>query len=162
MDNKSLTNRPDLWGHYGIAREISVLTGRPLKPLSLMDTSVYKDLDPIDLKVEEDEKTFRYSCITVNQISVKKSPVNMRIRLTYCGMRPINLLADLTNYLMLELGQPMHAFDLGKVSKIIKTFSEPVNFLTLDGVERTIYTDTLMICDEKEPVAIAYYGWRAF
>lgn len=156
VDNKSLTNRPDLWGHYGIAREISVLTGRPLKPLSLMDTSVFKDLAPIDLKVKEDEKTFRYSCITVDQISVKKSPVNMRIRLTYCGMRPINLLADLTNYLMLELGQPMHAFDHGKVSKIrVKTFSKPVNFLTLDGVERTIDTDTLMICDEKEPVAIA-------
>lgn len=156
VDNKSLTNRPDLWGHYGIAREISVLTKRPLKPLEVFDTSIYNDLAAIDVKVEDTDKTFRYSCITVSNITKKKSPINMKIRLTYCGMRPINLLADLTNYLMLELGQPMHAFDNAKVSKIrVKTFTEPVIFLTLDGVERKIDTDTLMICDEKEPVALA-------
>lgn len=156
VDNKSLTNRPDLWGHYGIAREISVLTKRPLKPLDVMDTSVFKELSPIDVKVENTDKTFRYSCIAVSNIKVKKSPINMRIRLTYCGMRPINLLADLTNYLMLELGQPMHAFDYGKVSKIrVKTFNEPIEFRTLDGVDRKIDTDTLMICDDKEPVCVA-------
>lgn len=156
VDNKSLTNRPDLWGHYGIAREISVLTKRPLKPLEVMDTSIYKDLAKIDVKVENAEKCFRYSCITVSDIKKKTSPINMKIRLTYCGMRPINLLADLTNYLMMELGQPMHAFDNEKVSKIrVKTYPETVAFLTLDGVERKVDTDTLLICDEKEPVAIA-------
>ena len=156
VDNKSLTNRPDLWGHYGIAREISVLTKRPLKPLDVVDTSVFKDLSPIDVKVEDTDKTFRYSCIAVSNVKVKKSPINMRIRLTYCGMRPINLLADLTNYLMMELGQPMHAFDYGKVSKIrVKTFPEPIDFLTLDGVERKVDTNTLMICDDKEPICIA-------
>lgn len=156
VDNKSLTNRPDLWGHYGIAREIAVLTGRALKPLDLLDTTVFKALAPIDVKVEDNDKTFRYSCITVAGITKKKAPINMKIRLSYCGMRSINLLADLTNYLMLELGQPMHAFDNGKVSKIrVKTFSEPINFKTLDGTERKIDTDTLMICDEKEPAAVA-------
>jgi phenylalanyl-tRNA synthetase beta chain len=156
VDNKSLTNRPDLWGHYGIAREISVLTKRPLKPLDVVNTEVYKELAQIDVKVENTDKTFRYSCITISNIKQKKSPVNMRIRLTYCGMRPINLLADLTNYLMMELGQPMHAFDNDKVSKIrVKTYPETVNFLTLDGVERKVDSDTLLICDEKEPVAIA-------
>ena len=156
VDNKSLTNRPDLWGHYGIAREIAALTKRPLKSLEVMDTSAFKALAPIDVKVEDTEKTFRYSCMTIANIKQKKSPINMRIRLTYCGMRPINLLADLTNYLMLELGQPMHAFDNAKVSKIrVKTFSEPVKFQTLDGVERTVDTDTLMICDENEPAAVA-------
>ncbi len=156
VDNKSLTNRPDLWGHYGIAREISVLTGRPLKPLQVVDTSVYKDLPGIDVKVENTEKTYRYSCITISGIKQKKSPVNMKIRLTYCGMRPINLLADLTNYLMMELGQPMHAFDHAKVSTIrVKTYPETVPFLTLDGTQRKVDTDTLLICDEKEPVAIA-------
>ncbi len=156
VDNKSLTNRPDLWGHYGIAREISVLTKRPLKPLDVADTSIFKDLSPIDVKVEDTDKTFRYSCIAVSNVKVKKSPINMRIRLTYCGMRPINLLADLTNYLMMELGQPMHAFDYGKVSKIrVKTFPEPIDFLTLDGVERKVDTNTLMICDDKEPICIA-------
>ncbi|MDD3172429.1 MAG: phenylalanine--tRNA ligase subunit beta [Herbinix sp.] len=156
VDNKSLTNRPDLWGHYGIAREISVLTKRPLKPLEVVNTSIYKDLAEVDVKVEGSDKAFRYSCITLANIKQKKSPINMRIRLTYCGMRPINLLADLTNYLMIELGQPMHAFDNAKVSKIrVKTYPETVNFLTLDGIERKVDTDTLLICDEKEPVAIA-------
>ncbi len=156
VDNKSLTNRPDLWGHYGIAREISVLTKRPLKPLEVVDTSLYKNLEAIDVKVENTEKAYRYSCITIGNIKEKKSPINMRIRLTYCGMRPINLLADLTNYLMMELGQPMHAFDNEKVSKIrVKTYPDTVDFLTLDGVQRKVDNDTLLICDEKEPVAIA-------
>ena len=156
VDNKSLTNRPDLWGHYGIAREIAVLTKRPLKPLEVVNTSVYKDLAKIDVKVEDTEKCFRYSCITISNIKEKKAPINMRIRLKYCGMRPINLLADLTNYLMMELGQPMHAFDNGKVSQIrVKTYPETVDFLTLDGVERKVDGETLLICDEKEPVAIA-------
>ncbi len=156
VDNKSLTNRPDLWGHYGIAREIAALNKRPLKPLNVMDTSIYKSLPQVELKVENTDKIYRYSCITIGNITKKKAPVNMRIRLTYCGMRPINLLADLTNYLMMEVGQPMHAFDHGKVKNIqVKTFAEPFNFLTLDGVERKVDTDTLMICDEKEPVAVA-------
>jgi len=156
VDNKSLTNRPDLWGHYGIAREISVLTKRQLKPLDGANSSIYKDLAQIDVKVEDTEKTFRYSCITISNITQKKSPINMQIRLHYCGMRPINLLADLTNYLMIELGQPMHAFDYGKVSKIrVKTYAETTDFTTLDGVERKIDNDTLLICDEKQPVAIA-------
>ena len=156
VDNKSLTNRPDLWGHYGIAREIAVLNKRPLKPLDLVDTSAYKDLTPIDLKVLDNQRIYRFSCITMDNITRKKSPINMRIRLTYCGMRPINLLADLTNYLMMEIGQPMHAYDNRKVKDIrVKTFSEPFEFLTLDGVARRIDTDTLMICDSKEPVGIA-------
>ena len=156
VDNKSLTNRPDLWGHYGIAREISVLTKRPLKPLEVVNTSIYDKLDQIDVKIEDVQKCYRYSCISISNIMQKKSPVNMRIRLTYCGMRPINLLADLTNYLMMELGQPMHAFDLEMVSNIrVKTFAEPVNFLTLDGTERKVDTDTLLICNENQPVAVA-------
>ena len=80
----------------------------------------------------------------------------MRIRLFYCGMRAINYLADLTNYLMLEMGQPMHAFDSRKVEKIrIKRFDKPFTFKTLDGVERNIDENTLMICNGNTPVAIA-------
>lgn len=156
VDNKSLTNRPDLWGHYGIAREIAALNKRPLKPLELIDTSAYKGLVPIDLNVEDNERVYRFSCITMENITKKKAPVNMRIRLTYCGMRPINLLADLTNYLMIELGQPMHAYDNSKVAEIrVKTFPEPIVFLTLDETLRKIDTETLMICNAKEPVGIA-------
>ena len=155
VDNKSLTNRPDLWGHYGIAREFAALAGRPLKPLDTVDLAAYNDLPKVDMKIE-DPLCQRYSCLQVENITKNVSPVNMRIRLYYCGMRGINLLADLTNYLMLEMGQPMHAFDSRKVEKLrIKRFSEPFKFTTLDGVERNIDENTLMICNDNTPVAIA-------
>ena len=155
VDNKSLTNRPDLWGHYGIAREFAALAGRPLKPLDTVDLHAYDNLPKVDMKIE-DPLCQRYSCLQVENIHTNVSPVNMRIRLYYCGMRAINFLADLTNYLMLEMGQPMHAFDSRKVEKIrIKRFPEPFTFQTLDGVERNIDENTLMICNDNTPVAIA-------
>ena len=155
VDNKSLTNRPDLWGHYGIAREFASLAGRELKPLPQVDLTQYNNLPKIDLKIEDD-LCQRYSCLQVANITKNVSPVNMRIRLYYCGMRGINLLADLTNYLMLEMGQPMHAFDSRKVEKIrIKRFDKPFTFRTLDGIDRNIDENTLMICNGDNPVAIA-------
>lgn len=155
VDNKSLTNRPDLWGHYGIAREFAALANRPLKPLDIDDLSQYSSLPQIDMKIE-DKLCQRYSCLQVENISRNVSPVNLRIRLHYCGMRGINFLADLTNYLMLEMGQPMHAFDSRKVGKIrIKRFDKPFTFQTLDGVDRNIDENTLMICNDNTPVAIA-------
>lgn len=155
VDNKSLTNRPDLWGHYGIAREFAALSGRPLKALDTVDLHDYDGLPKIDMKIE-DPLCQRYSCLQVENIHTTVSPVNMRIRLFYCGMRAINFLADLTNYLMLEMGQPMHAFDSRKVEKLrIKRFDTPFTFQTLDGVERKIDENTLMICNGDTPVAIA-------
>lgn len=155
VDNKSLTNRPDLWGHYGIAREFAALSGRKLKPLDVVDLAKYDNLPKVDMKIE-DPLCQRYSCMQVENINRNVSPVNMRIRLFYCGMRAINYLADLTNYLMLEMGQPMHAFDSRKVEKIrIKRFDKPFTFTTLDNVERNIDENTLMICNDNTPVAIA-------
>ena len=155
VDNKSLTNRPDLWGHYGIAREFAAIAGRELKPLDSVDLSKYDNLPAIDMKIE-DPLCQRYSCLQVENITKNTSPVNMRIRLFYCGMRSINLLADLTNYLMLEMGQPMHAFDSRKVEKLrIKRFDAPHVFRTLDGVDRNCDENTLMICNDNTPVAIA-------
>ncbi len=155
VDNKSLTNRPDLWSHYGFAREIAALAGRPLRPLEVEDLTAYDNLKKIDMKIE-DPLCQRYSCMQVENITRNVSPVNMRIRLYYCGMRGINFLADLTNYLMLEMGQPMHAFDSRKVEKIrIKRFDAPFTFQTLDTVERNIDENTLMICNDNTPVAIA-------
>ena len=155
VDNKSLTNRPDLWGHYGIAREFAALSGRPLKNIGGVDLSKYDSLPKVDMKIE-DSLCQRYSCLQVENIKRTVSPVDMRIRLYYCGMRAINFLADLTNYLMLEMGQPMHAFDSRKVEKIrIKRFDTPFTFQTLDGVERNIDENTLMICNDDTPVAIA-------
>ena len=155
VDNKSLTNLPDLWGHYGMAREIATLAGRELKPLPKADLSVYSSLPAIDLKIE-DPLCQRYSSLKFENIQRHTLPVNMRIRLYYCGMRAINFLADITNYIMLEMGQPMHAFDSRKVEKIrIKRFEKPFDFTTLDGVNRHIDENTLMICNGNSPVAIA-------
>ncbi len=155
VDNKSLTNRPDLWGHYGIAREFAALTGRELQPIETEELNVYNNLPKVDMKIE-DRLCQRYSCIQVENISRTVSPVNIRIRLYYCGMRGINFLADLTNYIMLEMGQPMHAFDSRKVEKIrIKRFDKPFVFRTLDGIDRNIDENTLMICNDNIPVAIA-------
>lgn len=156
VDNKSLTNRPDLWGHYGIAREFAALTGRTLQPISKLDLTPYASLAPVDINVLDRELCFRYTGLKVRNITRKISPVSMRIRLFYCGMRAINLLADLTNYVMLELGQPMHAFDCAKVDSVeVKRFDAPFTFETLDGVKRTLDENTLMICSKGEPVAIA-------
>ena len=155
VDNKSLTNRPDLWGHYGIAREFAAIAGRELKPLDCADLNKYADLPAVDMKIE-DPLCQRYSCLQVENITRKVSPVNMRIRLYYCGMRAINFLTDITNYIMLEMGQPMHAFDSRKVEKLrIKRYDHKFSFKTLDGVDRNIDEDMLMICNGDIPVCIA-------
>ena len=156
VDNKSLTNRPDLWGHYGIAREFSAIAKRPLKPLELDDLAKYDALDPVPLGNIDPELCYRYSAIRADHIRKKVSPIDMQIRLYYCGMRAISLLADLTNYVMLELGQPTHAFDSRMVGTIgVQRFSEPFAFKTLDGTERKIDPETLMITSDGHPVAVA-------
>lgn len=156
VDNKSLTNRPDLWGHYGIAREIAALAHRPLLPYAQKSLAEYDSLPQVPIEVKDTELVYRYAAMAVENISVKQSPKNMQIRLYRCGMRGINLLADLTNYIMLELGQPMHAFDYARVSQIeVGHFPEPFQFATLDGKERTIQPETLMICSKGQPVAVA-------
>ncbi|MDR0947429.1 MAG: phenylalanine--tRNA ligase subunit beta [Ruminococcus sp.] len=155
VDNKSLTNRPDLWGHYGIAREFSALTGKPLKPLDMVNPADFAALPSLDIK-SSDELMYRYTAVRAENINVKVSPEYIKIRLFYCDLRPINLLADLTNYLMLELGQPMHAFDLRKVESVeIKRFPEEFEFTTLDGQKRKITPEMLMITSNNIPSAIA-------
>ena len=156
VDNKSLTNRPDLWGHYGMAREFATITGRELKELQVYDVSVFDNLPALSVDVKATDLVWRYSALRVENITRKLSPVNMRIRLYYAGSRAINFLADLTNYVMLELGQPMHAFDNKKVDRIeVQTFERGLKFTTLDGVERDIDDKMLMITSNNEPVAVA-------
>ena len=155
VDNKSLTNRPDLWGHYGIAREFATITGRELKSPEAVALEKFAALPEVAVDVKSD-LVYRYSAIKVENITRKISPANMRIRLFYCGSRAINFLADLTNYVMMELGQPMHAFDCKKVDKIeVQTFDSGLKFTTLDGVERDIDDKMLMITSGNAPVAIA-------
>lgn len=155
VDNKSLTNRPDLWGHYGMAREFAALTGQKIKDMEIMENPYTGDKE-VDVEVRNKDLVFRYTSVRVENITKNESEMQMKIRLYYCGTRAINLLADLTNYLMLELGQPMHAFNGSKVSKIVvDTPKTDIKFTTLDGQERDITTDTLMIYDNEIPVGIA-------
>ncbi len=156
VDNKSLTNRPDLWSHYGIAREFATITNRPLKAPKLYDTEEFKNLPAVAVDVKATDLVWRYTALKVGNVTRKVSPVNMRIRLYYCGSRAINFLADLTNYVMMELGQPMHAFDNAKVDKIeVQTFPAPFKFKTLDGTERSMDEQMLMITSGDAPVAVA-------
>lgn len=156
VDNKSLTNRPDLWGHYGIAREIAAITGRELKPLELEDLGRYNNLKKLSISIENKEDCYRYSALTVDNVTKKQSSYKMKTRLTYCGLRPISLLVDMTNYIMLELGQPMHAFDKDFIKSInVKTLKQNEEFTTLDDVKRDLEAGTLMIYNENTPVAIA-------
>ncbi len=155
VDNKSLTNRPDLWGHYGIAREIASLLGKELKPLAIEKATSFAGKPQPKVTVKSDA-CFRYTCATVENVTEKVSPINMRVRLYYCGMRGINLLADITNYIMLELGQPMHAFDNALVKQIgVSKTKEETKFVTLDSVERVLPKDTTVITNGKEISAVA-------
>ena len=154
IDNKSLTNRPDLWGHYGIAREIAAITKHELIPLEL--TKVNNNKQDLSISIKDSQKCYRYSGIKIGNIENNQTPLWMKIFLYYAGMRSISLIVDLTNYLMLELGQPMHAFDARVVKNIeVGCAKDNDTFKTLDGVERKLTKDNLMIKNGNEYFGIA-------
>jgi len=154
IDNKSLTNRPDLWGHYGIAREIGAITNHELIPLELEE--IPKKQEDLNIVIDNPELCYRYCGLKIDNIKNNETPLEMQIFLHYVGMRSISLLVDLTNYLMLELGQPMHAFD----SRIVKNIQvglakEGDTYQTLDGAERTLTSEMLMIKNGEKYFGIA-------
>ena len=154
IDNKSLTNRPDLWGHYGIAREICAITDHELLPLALLP--INNDKENLDIVIKDDNLCYRYTGLKISNIKNNQTPLDMQIFLYYVGMRSISLLVDLTNYLMMELGEPMHAFDARVVKNIeVGLAREGDTFTTLDGIKRTLSQDTLMIKNGSEYFGIA-------
>lgn len=154
IDNKSLTNRPDLWSHYGIARELAYHAGKTLKKLDTEKLEFYKDLNNVEIKVDCDN-LLRYTAIKIENVTQKLTPYYMQVRLFYCGMRSLNLLADLTNYIMLEIGQPMHAFDGDKVNKIeVEYANDNEEFVTLDNQKRILKSNDIMIKSNGENVCI--------
>jgi len=157
IDNKSLTHRPDLWCHYGMAREIAAITRRALKPVPVVAEEELRRIHAPALDVRiEDKRCLRYSAIAIGGIKPVPSPLSIKIRLFYCGLRPINLIVDLSNYVMLDIGQPLHAFHRKSMDCVrVKGLSESIPFTTLDGVERQLPSDTLMICNSEKPMAIA-------
>ncbi len=154
IDNKSLTNRPDLWGHYGIAREIAAITNHELLPLDVEE--VKNDKQDLDITIKNKDLCYRYCGLKLENITNNQTPLDMQIFLYYVGMRSISLLVDLTNYLMLELGQPMHAFDARVVKSIeVDTAKDGDVYTTLDGVERKLTHDMLMIKNGSKYFGIA-------
>ena len=154
IDNKSLTNRPDLWGHYGIAREIAAITDHELLPLDIEE--IKNNQKDLEITIKDPNLCYRYTGLKIDNLKNNKTPLDIQIFLYYVGMRSISLFVDLTNYLMLELGQPMHAFDSRVVKKIeVGLASDGDTYTTLDGVERKLTKDNLMIKNEDKYFGIA-------
>lgn len=155
IDNKSMTNRPDLWGHYGIARELAAIYGLPLQPLAHFAPP--KDVPAYPVRIEDAARCPRYLAAVYEGLAVAPSPYWMQVALWKCGVRPINNLVDITNYVMLAVGQPSHAFDRQKVpAGIVIRPAQPDETLTLlDGQKLALGQDDLMICDNLKPIALA-------
>ncbi|MDY4184623.1 MAG: phenylalanine--tRNA ligase subunit beta [Sodaliphilus sp.] len=155
-------NRVDGASHYGVARDLYAWMKRNGYPTALHRPSVdaFKSDRPdgaIPVEVENVEACPRYSGLTIRGVQVKESPKWLKDYLSAIGQRPINNIVDITNYILLGTGQPMHCFDLAKVKGdkvVVKTVAPGTKFTTLDGVERTLTDRDLMICNAEEPMCI--------
>jgi phenylalanyl-tRNA synthetase beta chain len=156
-------NRADAMSHWGVARDLRAgLIQKGINHTELMTPSVSKfkvekRTLKIDIKVEDAKLAPRYCGVTISGITVKPSPAWLQNRLKSIGLTPKNNIVDVTNYVLHELGQPLHAFDAAKINgKItVKTLPAGTKFTTLDDIERTLHEEDLMICDEKGPMCIA-------
>lgn len=155
IDNKSMTNRPDLWGHYGMARELAALYDLPLKTIE--PYTVPAGTPAFDIRIEDSGKCPRYIGVKIEGVAVKEAPFEMRARLWKVGLRPINALVDITNYVMMAVGQPTHAFDSDMICDYIKVrrATDGETLKLLNGKELTLAADDLVIADSKEAVALA-------
>ncbi|MDR7210183.1 phenylalanine--tRNA ligase subunit beta [Flavobacterium piscis] len=155
-------NRADAMSHYGTARDLRAGMLQHGVNIELITPSVSNfrvDMRTlkIDVNVEEPLLAPRYCGVTISGITVEESPSWLRDRLRAIGLTPKNNIVDVTNYVLHELGQPLHAFDAAKINGkiIVKTLPEGTKFTTLDDIERSLHQEDLMICDEKGPLCIA-------
>ncbi|HJX11117.1 MAG TPA: phenylalanine--tRNA ligase subunit beta [Candidatus Binatia bacterium] len=152
-------NRGDCLGLAGLAREVSVLTGGQTKTAPVGLHGKEPDIAKrISIQIETPRLCPRYSARIVDGVSVAPSPAWVRVRLESCGIRSINNIVDITNYVMLETGQPLHAFDLDRLPArriVVRTAGGQRKFTALDGVERELEAEDLLICDGEVPVALA-------
>ena len=154
IDNKSLTNRPDLWGHYGVARELSALYDLTLKEFA---PYVPPPATGFKVSIDDTKRCPRYIGVRIEGLSTKASPFEIRSRIWRVGMRPINAIVDITNYVMLAIGQPTHAFDSDNIKGhiIVRRAHEAEKLLLLDGKELSLSIEDLVIADEEGAVALA-------
>lgn len=161
IDHKSLSNRPDLWGHRGIAREIAAvlsLTFRDKKPPSIQKASHIR----LSVAIEDATLCKRYMAVALQGVSPCPSPDWMQERLRSCGIRPINVIVDITNYVMLESGQPMHAFDYdlikeknGEIALTARRAKKGETIAALDGKTYSLTRDMLVIANNNNTLAVA-------
>ena len=156
-------NRADAMSHYGTARDLMAglsqhgINAKIISP-SVSAFHVDDRSLKVDINVEDKLKAPRYCGLTISNIVVKDSPLWLQNRLKAIGLNPINNIVDATNYVLHDLGQPLHAFDADRISGkkiIVKTVKAGTKFVTLDGVERTLHKEDLMICDAEKPLCIA-------
>ncbi|UCH13266.1 MAG: phenylalanine--tRNA ligase subunit beta, partial [Bacteroidales bacterium] len=155
-------NRIDGASHYGTARDLrAYLSQEKEVKLLLPDVSAFKTENnnyPVDISIENNESCRRYAGVTVTGVKIAPSPDWLQTRLLSIGLSPINNIVDITNFILHELGQPLHAFDADKLAEkkiIVKNLPEGTVFTTLDGIEHKLSSEDLMICDGKEAVAMA-------
>jgi phenylalanyl-tRNA synthetase beta chain len=155
-------NRADAMSHFGTARDLRAGLLQSGVKVELISPSVSnfrvdKRILKIDVSVEKNALAPRYCGVTISGISIKPSPAWLQNRLKAIGINPKNNIVDVTNYVLHELGQPLHAFDASKIHGkiIVKTLPSGTKFTTLDDIERSLHEEDLMICDEKGPLCIA-------
>ena len=156
IDNKSMTNRPDLWGHYGIAREIAALYDLPMTQFPHFDRNV-ENTSGFHVTVEDAERCPRMTGTQIENVCVKPAPYWMQVRIWKTGMRPINALVDITNYVMLATGQPSHAYDSDHIAGhiIVRRAKAGETLTLLNGKELPLSTDDLTIADDADIVGLA-------
>jgi len=163
IENKTITNRPDLWNHFGVARELAVIYGTKLKSITKRQETRDKRQDQLNINIEDKNFCPRYIGCLVKNIKVAASPEWLQKSLASVGVRPINNIVDITNYVMLDVGQPMHAFDKAKLTTnnkqqatiTVRKAKNNEKIKSLDGVERKLDETMLIIADAKKPIAIA-------
>ena len=159
IDASITPNRPDSISHIGVARDIAAIVKTPLNTPTVEVPGAGGDVESlIDIEIEAPEACRRYAAMVVQGIEIKESPAWLKQRLIAIGLRPRNNIVDITNYVMYECGQPLHAFDYDQIAgkKIVVRFNKGgENFTTLDSKERELPEKTLLICDGDRPVALA-------
>ncbi|MFA6436280.1 MAG: phenylalanine--tRNA ligase subunit beta [Candidatus Gracilibacteria bacterium] len=159
VDNKSLTHRPDLWGHYGFAREFSVILKKPLKPLTpLLKYKPGKPTAKLNITIQDKEICPAFSGCILTNVEIKDSPDWLKNRLRSVGLKPINNIVDITNFVMVELGQPMHAYDRKKVKNdalIIRYAKKGETIETIDHKTRTLFEKDPVVADSSSVLGVA-------
>lgn len=157
IDNKSINHRPDLWGHYGFARELAAIYGKKLKPI-VVPGALPTAGKHVDVVISDRDACPRYCGLIIDGVASGPSPNELRWQLQAVDQRAINLPVDLTNFVMLDLGQPMHAFDARHVGDgpiHVRRASKAEKITTLDGQERELDEKDLLICSGDQPEALA-------